>query len=64
MNTVLIASIAISIGVHPGGNGTDDPASCRLLTDLTPHVSFILCCTMMAVATVLQIKLKARRVGA
>ena len=35
-----------------------------LLTDLTPHVSFILCCTMMAVATVLQMKLKARRVGA
>ena len=35
-----------------------------LLTDLTPRVSFILCCTMMAVATVLQMKLKARRVGA
>lgn len=33
-----------------------------LLTDLTPRVSFILCCTMMVVATGAQMKLKARRV--
>ncbi|EJK45072.1 hypothetical protein THAOC_36333 [Thalassiosira oceanica] len=32
-----------------------------LLTDLTPRVSFILCGTMMSIATILQIKLKARR---
>lgn len=33
-----------------------------LLTDLTPKVSFILCSSMMMVSTVLQIKLRARRV--
>ncbi len=35
-----------------------------LLTDLTPKVSFVLCGTMMIVATILQMKLKARRVSA
>jgi hypothetical protein len=34
-----------------------------LLTDLTPRVSFILCGTMMIVATALQMKLKARRIS-
>jgi hypothetical protein len=34
-----------------------------LLTDLTPRVSFILCGSMMIVATVLQMKLKARRIN-
>jgi hypothetical protein len=34
-----------------------------LLTDLTPRVSFMLCCSMMIVATALQMKLKARRVS-
>jgi len=33
-----------------------------LLTDLTPKVSFILCCSMMGVATVLQLKLRNRRI--
>jgi len=33
-----------------------------LLTDLTPKVSFILCSCMMMASTVLQIKLRARRV--
>lgn len=33
-----------------------------LLTDLTPHVSFILCGSMMVVATMLQWRLKSRRV--
>mmetsp|Transcript_52132 Transcript_52132/g.110794 ORF Transcript_52132/g.110794 Transcript_52132/m.110794 type:complete len:512 (+) Transcript_52132:124-1659(+) len=35
-----------------------------LLTDLTPKVSFVLCGTMMAAATILQTRLKSRRVGA
>lgn len=35
-----------------------------LLTDLTPRVSFILCGTMMVVATLLQMKLKSRRISA
>ena len=35
-----------------------------LLTDLTPKVSFILCGTMMVAATLLQMKLKARRISA
>lgn len=35
-----------------------------LLTDLTPRVSFILCGSMMVVATLLQMKLKSRRVSA
>mmetsp|Transcript_8526 Transcript_8526/g.18434 ORF Transcript_8526/g.18434 Transcript_8526/m.18434 type:complete len:506 (-) Transcript_8526:124-1641(-) len=35
-----------------------------LLTDLTPRVSFILCGTMMVVATLLQMKLKSRRIQA
>mmetsp|Transcript_3953 Transcript_3953/g.7566 ORF Transcript_3953/g.7566 Transcript_3953/m.7566 type:complete len:503 (+) Transcript_3953:176-1684(+) len=35
-----------------------------LLTDLTPKVSFVLCGAMMVVATVLQMKLKSRRVSA
>lgn len=35
-----------------------------LLTDLTPRVSFMLCGTMMLVATFLQMKLKSRRVNA
>ena len=35
-----------------------------LLTNLTPRVSFILCGMMMVVATVLQMKLKSRRVSA
>jgi len=34
-----------------------------LLTDLTPRVSFILCGTMMVVATLLQIRLRTRRIG-
>jgi len=34
-----------------------------LLTDLTPRVSFILCGTMMVVATFLQLRLKSRRVS-
>mmetsp|Transcript_6270 Transcript_6270/g.15600 ORF Transcript_6270/g.15600 Transcript_6270/m.15600 type:complete len:492 (-) Transcript_6270:169-1644(-) len=34
-----------------------------LLTDLTPRVSYILCGMMLAVATVLQMKLKSRRVS-
>lgn len=34
-----------------------------LLTDLTPHVSFILCGGMMIVATIMQMKMKARRIG-
>lgn len=35
-----------------------------LLTDLTPKVSFVLCGAMMVMATVLQMKLKSRRVSA
>lgn len=35
-----------------------------LLTDLTPRVSFMLCGTMMVVATMLQIRLRTRRIGA
>jgi len=35
-----------------------------LLTNLTPRVSFTLCGTMMVVATLLQMKLKSRRVSA
>lgn len=35
-----------------------------LLTDLTPKVSFILCGLMMIVATISQMKLKARRINA
>ena len=35
-----------------------------LLTDLTPRVSFMLCGTMMVVATLLQIRLRTRRIGA
>lgn len=35
-----------------------------LLTDLTPRVSFILCGMMMVVATLLQFKLKSRRITA
>eukprot|EP01083_Nonionella_stella_P204377 745087_1 len=35
-----------------------------LLTDLTPLMSFILCGAMMIVATILQLRLKARRVSA
>ena len=34
-----------------------------LLTDLTPRVSFMLCGFMMVVATLLQIRLRTRRVG-
>ena len=34
-----------------------------LLTDLTPRVSFILCGTMMVIATLLQMRLKKRRIG-
>jgi len=34
-----------------------------LLTDLTPRVSFMLCGAMMAVASLLQLKLKSRRVS-
>jgi len=35
-----------------------------LLTDLTPRTSFILCGGMMVVATILQMKVKSRRVSA
>lgn len=35
-----------------------------LLTDLTPHVSFVLCGSMMVVATMLQWRLKSRRIMA
>ncbi len=35
-----------------------------LLTDLTPHVSFVLCGSMMVVATALQWRLKSRRIAA
>ena len=35
-----------------------------LLTDLTPRVSYILCGIMLAVATILQLKLKSRRINA
>jgi len=35
-----------------------------LLTDLTPRVSFTLCGVMMVVATLLQMKLKSRRISA
>ncbi len=35
-----------------------------LLTDLTPHISFVLCGSMMVVATMVQWRLKARRIKA